>query len=174
MLVNPTGCQTITTGYDSSAINPFEILHRGKGIYTKESNSLQKLTIFPVGHIMINDILQEQWTIYNNIFSAPCQTMPLISWCSRRITIQVKCTEIHQCKNSKVFQNCWPWLHLAQVHFDESAAKACTLLCDALGLWYFLCSKMFFLCFKGPCFWVKSRKYTLLRFIRRLNSGISH
>ena len=27
MLVNPSGCQTITTGYDSSAINPFEILH---------------------------------------------------------------------------------------------------------------------------------------------------
>ena len=55
-------------------------------------------------------------------------------------------------QESKVFQNCWPRLHLAQVHFDESAAKACTLLCDALGLWYFLCSKMFFLCFKGPCF----------------------
>ena len=69
-------------------------------------------------------------------------------------------------QESKVFQNCWPRLHLAQVHFDESAAKAYTLLGDALGLWYFLCSKMFFLCFKGPCFWVKSRKYTLLRFIR--------
>ena len=38
---------------------------------------------------MINDILQEQWTIYNNIFSAPFQTMPLISWRSRRITIQL-------------------------------------------------------------------------------------
>ena len=57
-------------------------------------------------------------------------------------------------QESKVFQNCWPRLHLAQVHFDESAAyaTACTLLCDALGLWYFLCSKKFFLCFKGPCF----------------------
>ena len=73
MLVNPTGCQIITTGYDSSATNPFEILHRGKDIYTKESTSLQKLTIFPVGHIMINNIQQEQWTIYNNIFSAPAK-----------------------------------------------------------------------------------------------------
>ena len=73
MLVNPTGCQTITTGYDSSAINPFDLQHRGKGIYAKESNALQKLTIFPVGHVMINDILQEQWTMYNNIFSAPAK-----------------------------------------------------------------------------------------------------
>ena len=70
MLVNPTGCQTITTSYDSSAINPFEILHRGKGIYSKESHSLQKLTIFPVGHIMIREILQEQLTMYNNFLRA--------------------------------------------------------------------------------------------------------
>ena len=130
MLVNPTGCQTITTGYDSSAINPFEILHRGKGIYTKESNSLQKLTIFPVGHIMINDILQEQWTIYNNIFSAPCQTMPLLSWCSRRITIRVKCHELHQCKKAKYFkiagQDC-TWLKSILMNLLQRLAPCCVM-----------------------------------------------